>query len=129
MIIRHRFSRKQIAALSSGDNLTMTEPREGVVPSKQTRVRADRKAIIVGIECFDDPAGIVSFSKKRDPDLGLRRDLGSRQRAQPGRLVGRNPDSDSVDLVQEGAAGVELQRAAADQAAAGGGPLGEPERG
>jgi len=53
------------------ETLTMTEPREGVPPSKQTRVRvlADRQAIVVGIECFDDPSGIVSYSKKRDPDL------------------------------------------------------------
>ena len=53
-------------------NLTMTEPREGAAPSMPTRVRvlADRKSIVIGIECLDpDPAGIVSFSKKRDPDL------------------------------------------------------------
>ena len=53
------------------DNLTMTEPREGEPPSRQTRVRvlAGRHAFVVGIECFDDPSGIVSYSKKRDPDL------------------------------------------------------------
>jgi len=53
-------------------SLTMTEPHEGATPSMATRVRvlASRRHLVIGIECDDpDPAGIVSFSKKRDPDL------------------------------------------------------------
>lgn len=54
------------------ERLTMIEPREGAVPAMPTRVRvlADRRFLVVGVECVDgDPGGIVSFSKTRDPDL------------------------------------------------------------
>lgn len=54
------------------EDLTMIEPREGARASMPTRVRvlADRRFLVVGIECVDrDPSGIVSFSKTRDPDL------------------------------------------------------------
>ncbi len=52
--------------------LTMIVPHEGATPSMATRVRvlAGPRHLVIGVECDDpDPAGIVSFSKKRDPDL------------------------------------------------------------
>lgn len=53
------------------DGLTMAEPNEGVPASAATRVRvlATPRSIYVGIECDDDPSGIVSYSKQRDADL------------------------------------------------------------
>ena len=54
------------------DQLKTTVPVEGGEPTGRTTIRvlAGPKALIIGIECFDDdPAGIVSFSKLRDADL------------------------------------------------------------
>jgi len=54
------------------DGLTMVEPHEGTTPSMATRVRvlAGPRALVIGVECDDpDPSGIVSYAKKRDPDL------------------------------------------------------------
>jgi len=52
--------------------LTMVEPDEGGVPSQQTEVRvaADPHSIVFGIICRDrNPAGIVSTTMQRDPQL------------------------------------------------------------
>jgi hypothetical protein len=54
------------------EQFTQADPTEGAPPSGATQVRvlAGPKAIVIGIECDDaDPAGIVSFSKQRDPVL------------------------------------------------------------
>ncbi|MFQ6038102.1 MAG: DUF5916 domain-containing protein [Candidatus Aminicenantales bacterium] len=52
--------------------LTMVEPDEGHPPSQPTEVRvlADSRSIAFGILCRDsDPAGIVSTTMQRDPEL------------------------------------------------------------
>lgn len=52
--------------------LTMSEPDEGGTPVAATvvRVLADRHSLVIGIVARDpDPAGIVSTSKARDPEL------------------------------------------------------------
>jgi hypothetical protein len=53
------------------ESLTMLEPVEGAAASHPTRVRvlADARALVFGIECHDDPAGIVSHSKHRDANI------------------------------------------------------------
>jgi len=51
--------------------LTMLEPTEGGKPSHPTRISvlADRKHLIIGIYCYDDPSVVTSFSKNRDANL------------------------------------------------------------
>ena len=46
-------------------------PEEGGKPSKSTRVRiiANKKFIVIGIECIDEPNKIINFSKLRDADF------------------------------------------------------------
>ncbi len=62
-------------AWSSADaipNLTQIEPEEGGTPAGRTvvKVLADRNTLIIGIVAEDpDPAGIVSFAKRRDARL------------------------------------------------------------
>jgi hypothetical protein len=54
------------------DRFTQTDPAEGTPASARTvvRVLAGAKAILVGILCEDaDPAGVVSFSVRRDASL------------------------------------------------------------
>ena len=54
------------------DGFTQTDPQEGAVPSGKTvvRVLAGPKALVIGVVCDDpDPAGIVSFSVRRDASL------------------------------------------------------------
>ncbi len=54
------------------DGLTMTEPVEGgpVVAATRVRILASPTDLIIGVEALDpDPAGIVSTSKARDPEL------------------------------------------------------------
>lgn len=53
--------------------LTMTEPDEGGTPVAATliRVLVDAHDLVIGIMAMDpDPAGIVSTSKARDPEMG-----------------------------------------------------------
>ncbi|HSG07989.1 MAG TPA: DUF5916 domain-containing protein [Longimicrobiales bacterium] len=53
--------------------LTMTEPEEGGTPAATTliRVLVDAHALVIGVMAMDpDPAGIVSTSKARDPEMG-----------------------------------------------------------
>jgi len=59
------------ANAETAENLTMLEPVEGGVPTAQTRVMAltSPKELIIGVYCYDDPNGIVSFSKNRDAKL------------------------------------------------------------
>ena len=55
------------------DAFTQTDPAEGSMPTARTSVRvlAGAKALAIGIVCEDaDPAGIVSFSVRRDAPLG-----------------------------------------------------------
>jgi hypothetical protein len=55
------------------DGFTQTDPREGAPASARTivRVLANENAIVIGITCEDaDPAGVVSFSVRRDASLG-----------------------------------------------------------
>jgi hypothetical protein len=54
------------------DDFRQTDPAEGAPPSARTHVRvlADARSIVIGIICEEpDPAGIVSFSVRRDADL------------------------------------------------------------
>jgi len=60
------------ATASALPGLTMTEPTEGGTPAAATivRVLADPRFLIIGIDALDpDPAGIVSTSKARDPEM------------------------------------------------------------
>jgi len=53
-------------------HLTMTEPTEGGIPVATTivRVLADAHDLVIGVDARDpDPAGIVSTSKARDPEM------------------------------------------------------------
>jgi hypothetical protein len=54
------------------DRFAQTDPDEGAAPSARTSVRvlASAKAIVIGIVCEDvEPAGLVSFSVRRDAQL------------------------------------------------------------
>lgn len=54
------------------EGLTTTEPVEGGRPTAATRIRvlANPRYLAIGVEALDpDPAGIVSTSKARDPEL------------------------------------------------------------
>ena len=65
-------SEPQWADAPSIDRLTMTEPIEGgnLVGQTQVRVLANSRYLVIGIRALDpDPAGIVSTSKARDPEL------------------------------------------------------------
>ena len=60
------------ASATAIQGLTMTEPHEGGTPVAGTRVRvlADAHHLVIGVVALDpDPAGIVSTSKARDPEL------------------------------------------------------------
>jgi hypothetical protein len=55
------------------DAFAQTEPAEGAPPSARTAVRviAGARALVIGIDCEDPhPAGIVSYSVRRDANLG-----------------------------------------------------------
>src|SRR3990172_424691 len=55
------------------DAFTQTDPVEGGSPTGRTvvKVLAGPKALVIGIVCDDpDPAGIVSYSVRRDASLG-----------------------------------------------------------
>ena len=65
-------SEPQWAAAPPIDRLTMTEPIEGgeLVGHTEVRVLANSRFLVIGIRALDpDPAGIVSTSKARDPQL------------------------------------------------------------
>ena len=57
--------------------LTMIEPNEGANSSSNTRlsVLASRKALIIGVYCYDDPSqiewGIVAFDNEKCSSCGL----------------------------------------------------------
>jgi hypothetical protein len=60
------------AVAASIDAFTQTDPVEGAPPTGRTvvKVLVGPKALAIGIVCDDpDPAGIVSFSVRRDADL------------------------------------------------------------
>ena len=60
------------AAAAAFDMFTQTEPREGAEATGRTvvRVLASRKVLVIGVVCDDpNPAGIVSFSVRRDASL------------------------------------------------------------
>ena len=52
----------------AADAFAQTEPQEGTAPSFRTivRVLTGQSLLVIGIECEDDPARIVSFSVTRD---------------------------------------------------------------
>ena len=63
---------KEWGTAEAADTFRQTDPSEGATPTGRTivRVLAGPKAIIIGIVCEDpDPAGIVSFSVRRDATL------------------------------------------------------------
>ena len=55
-------------AAEAADAFAQTEPQEGTAPSFRTivRVLTGQSLLVIGIECEDDPARIVSFSVTRD---------------------------------------------------------------
>jgi hypothetical protein len=60
------------AQAEAADAFAQTDPVEGAPPTARTvvRVLAGPKALVIGIVCDDpDPAGIVSFSVRRDANL------------------------------------------------------------
>lgn len=60
------------AAAPGVENLTMSEPTQGGVPTGRTTVRVlvSRSVVAIGIVCADpDPRGIVSHTKVRDASL------------------------------------------------------------
>ncbi len=95
-------------------SLTMVEPHEGAKPSMATRVRvlADARHVVIGVECDDpDPAGIVSFSKKRDPDLegedAVRIVIDTFLDGRSGYVFGVNPEGARFDgLIEPGSDGI-----------------------
>jgi len=94
--------------------LTMIVPHEGATPSMATRVRvlADPRHLVIGVECDDpDPSGIVSFSKKRDPDLEREDYVGividTFLDGRSGYVFGVNPEGARFDgLVEPGGADI-----------------------
>lgn len=68
-----RLDEAEWSAAPASDGFTQTDPSEGAPPTGRTTVRvlAGHTAIVVGIQCEDpDPSGIVSFSVRRDANLG-----------------------------------------------------------
>lgn len=66
-----RLSEAAWATDDSISTLVTVEPEEGGVPEGRTVVRviAHPDEIVIGVRCYDDPAGIVSYSKARDAEL------------------------------------------------------------
>jgi hypothetical protein len=63
---------KEWGSADAADAFRQTDPVEGAIPTARTVVRilAGPKAIVIGILCEDpEPAGIVSFSVRRDATL------------------------------------------------------------
>jgi hypothetical protein len=63
---------KEWGSADAADAFRQTDPVEGAIPTGRTVVRilAGPKAIVIGILCEDpEPAGIVSFSVRRDATL------------------------------------------------------------
>src|SRR5262249_52669938 len=56
---------------ASIEDFRQTDPAEGTAASARTRVQvlADARAIVIGIQCDQESAGIVSFSVRRDAVL------------------------------------------------------------
>ena len=98
------------SAAEAVDAFTQTEPAEGVTPTQHTTVRvlAGPKALVVGIVCEDvDPAGVVSFSVRRDAPLAsedhVRIVLGPFLDGRSGYVFAVNPSGARYDgLIQPG---------------------------
>jgi len=72
IVIDGRLTESAWAAADTIDDFRQIEPVEGAAASARTRVQvlADTKSIVIGITCDDpEPAGIVSFSVRRDAAL------------------------------------------------------------
>jgi Domain of unknown function (DUF5916) len=90
------------------DAFTQVEPAEGAGVGAPTRMRvlAGTKTIVIGIECDDpNPAGIVSFSKQRDAELGsedhVRVVLGPYLDGRSGYVFAVNPSGARYDALIE----------------------------
>jgi hypothetical protein len=67
-----RLDEPEWQAAELADAFAQTEPVEGAAPTGRTEIRvlADAHALVIGVLCEDpDPAGIVSFSVRRDAAL------------------------------------------------------------
>jgi hypothetical protein len=71
LTIDGRLSEPAWAAADLADAFTQTDPSEGAPATLRTivRVLAAEDALVIGVTCDDDPAGIVSFSVARDAGL------------------------------------------------------------
>ncbi len=96
------------------DNLTMWEPTLGSAPTGRTRVRvlANRKYLVIGIECDDpEPQRIVSHTKVRDASLGAEDNvtvvLGTSRDGRYGYVFAVNPGGARYDaLIDPGGSSV-----------------------
>jgi hypothetical protein len=97
---------------ASIDGFTQTDPAEGAPPGGRTvvKVLAGPKALVIGIVCDDpDPAGIVSFSVRRDAALAaedhVRIVLGPFLDGRSGYVFAVNPSGARYDaLIEQGGA-------------------------
>lgn len=67
-----RFDERGWGTASTTDHFTQADPVEGAQPIGPTRVQvlAGPRALVIGVVCDDpDPAGIVSYSVRRDASL------------------------------------------------------------
>jgi hypothetical protein len=94
------------SAAPMSDAFAQTDPGEGLLPTFRTtlRVLAGRNALVIGIVCEDpQPAGIVSYSVRRDAALGqedhLRIALGPFLDGRSGYMLAVNPRGARYDAV------------------------------
>lgn len=92
------------SAASAVDTFRQTDPTEGARPTGRTSVRvlAGSKAIVIGITCDDpNPAGIASYSVRRDANLGsedhVRIVLGPSMDGRSGYVFAVNPSGARYD--------------------------------
>ncbi len=105
----HIDGRLDEAAWRAGDAIdafTQTDPTEGAAPTGRTTVRvlAGPKAVVIGIVCDDpNPAGIVSYSVRRDASLSsedhVRVVLGPFRDGRSGYVFAVNPSGARYDAL------------------------------
>jgi Domain of unknown function (DUF5916) len=72
VVIDGRLTEPAWQSAETVDDFHQTDPVEGAAPTARTRIQvlADSRSLIIGIVCDEpDPAGIVSFSVRRDAAL------------------------------------------------------------
>jgi hypothetical protein len=113
LVVDGRLDEAAWAAATTTDAFTQVEPSEGAAPSGRTvvRVLASPKGVAIGVVCADpDPAGIVSFSVRRDAPLGnedhVRIVLGPFLDGRSGYVFAINPSGARYDgLIEPGGEG------------------------